>query len=66
MGATMVAGGTTFRTWAPNAHAVSVVAGDRLVERPALTWRPDPSDALAPLGDGSWGGFREGVGDGDA
>lgn len=67
MGATAVAGGTTFRTWAPNAHAVSVVAGRRLVERPALTtWQPDPSDALAPLGDGSWGGFRDSVGDGDA
>jgi 1,4-alpha-glucan branching enzyme len=66
MGARPVAGGTAFRTWAPNAHTVSVVAGSRLVERPALTWRPDPADALAPLGDGSWGGFREGIGDGDA
>jgi len=66
MGATPVAGGTAFRTWAPNAHAVSVVAASRLLQRPALTWRPDPADALAPLGDGSWGGFRDGIGDGDA
>lgn len=65
LGATPVAGGTTFRTWAPNAHTVSVVAGRRLLERPLLTWRPDPADALAPLGDGSWGGFRNGIGDGD-
>ena len=66
LGATPGARGTTFRTWAPNAHAVSVVAGSRLFQNPALTWRPDPADALAPLGDGSWGGFREGIGDGDA
>jgi 1,4-alpha-glucan branching enzyme len=66
MGATAVAGGATFRAWAPNAHNVSVVAGSRLLQRPDLAWRPDPADALVPLGDGSWGGFREGIGDGDA
>jgi len=65
LGATAVARGTTFRTWAPHAHAVSVVAGHRLRERADLAWRPDPSDALKPLGDGSWGGFRDGIGDGD-
>jgi 1,4-alpha-glucan branching enzyme len=66
MGATPAARGTTFRTWAPNAHSVSVVAGARLTERPVLTWRPDPDDALVRLGDGTWGGFREAIGDGDA
>jgi 1,4-alpha-glucan branching enzyme len=29
-------------------------------------WRPNQTDNLAPLGDGSWGGFPPGVGDGDS
>jgi len=72
MGATMLPGGTSFRTWAPNARGVFVVAGDRLTAAqaappaPAPAWHPDPQDALAPLGDGSWGGFLAGVGEGDA
>ncbi len=61
MGATIFQGGAGFRTWAPNATAVAVVAGPRLTTVQA----PDPTDALAPLGDGSWGGFLAGVGDGD-
>jgi 1,4-alpha-glucan branching enzyme len=61
MGATIAADGTGFRTWAPNATDVYVVAGDRL----KTVQQPDPQDALAPLGDGSWGGFLGGVGDGD-
>jgi 1,4-alpha-glucan branching enzyme len=65
MGATICVDGTAFRTWAPNARSVSVVAGDRLVAAQAEGWQPDPSDALAPLGDGSWGGFLAGVADGD-
>ncbi len=65
MGATIAPDGTGFRTWAPNATAVSVVAGARLTAAQTAGWQPDPSDALAPLGDGSWGGFLGGVGDGD-
>jgi 1,4-alpha-glucan branching enzyme len=64
MGATVFADGTGFRTWAPNARAVSVVAGDRLVSAQDPGWRPDASDQLASLGDGTWGGFLAGVGDG--
>jgi 1,4-alpha-glucan branching enzyme len=55
MGATVWPDGTGFRTWAPNARAVSLVAGARLAaaaQDPA--WRPDQQDSLAPLGDGSW------------
>jgi 1,4-alpha-glucan branching enzyme len=66
MGATIFPDGTGFRTWAPNATAVSVVAGDRLSAAQAGGWQPDPSDALAALGDGSWGGFLAGVGEGDS
>jgi 1,4-alpha-glucan branching enzyme len=61
MGATVFSDGTGFRTWAPNATEVAVIAGARL----ATDTTPDPTDALAPLGDGSWGGFLPGVGDGD-
>ena len=64
MGATVFADGTGFRTWAPNAHAVSVVAGDRLIAAQDPAWRPDASEQLASLGDGTWGGFLAGVGDG--
>jgi 1,4-alpha-glucan branching enzyme len=65
MGATLMGGGAGFRTWAPNAHAVFVVAGARLFTVQGAGWQPDPSDALLPLGDGSWGGFRAGIGEGD-
>ncbi len=65
MGATVLAGGTGFRTWAPNATSVSVVAGDRLGGAQGAGWQPDPGDALSALGDGSWGGFLAGTGDGD-
>ncbi len=57
MGATIRDGGTGFRTWAPNASAVFVVAGDRLTGAAKTPgWQPAAQDALAPLGDGSWGG----------
>ena len=65
MGATLAADGTLFRTWAPNARAVSVVAGDRLAAAQSAGWQPDAGDALIPLGDGSWGGFLADVRDGD-
>ena len=65
MGATTGPDGTGFRTWAPNANAVYVVVGARLAAAQAPAWRPDPQDALASLGDGSWGGFIAGMGDGE-
>jgi 1,4-alpha-glucan branching enzyme len=65
MGATVWPDGTGFRTWAPNAKAVSVVAGSALGASGNSSWRPAPEDGLAPLGDGSWGGFLTGAGDGD-
>ncbi len=65
MGATLFADGTGFRTWAPNATAVSVIAGAALPAAQDPAWRPGAGDALVSLGDGSWGGFLPGLGDGD-
>jgi len=42
-----------------------VVAGSTLDVINEPSWRPAPEDNLAALGDGSWGGFLAGVGDGD-
>ena len=65
MGATPVAGGIVFRTWAPSASSVAVVAGTGLPGSIAqVGWRPAAGDMLQPLGDGSWGGFLPGAGDG--
>ncbi len=65
MGATAWSDGTAFRTWAPHARNVSVVAGGALSATGNPSWRPAPEDGLARLGDGSWGGFLAGIGDGD-
>ena len=65
MGATVSAQGTGFRTWAPNAKSVAVVTGSALAASRDPSWRPAPEDGLAPLGDGSWGGFVAGIGNGD-
>src|SRR5450755_3287596 len=65
MGATVQADGTGFRTWAPNASNVFVLAGSALAGSNDPSWRPAPEDALASLGDGSWGGFLPDVADGD-
>ncbi len=65
MGATARSDGTAFRTWAPNARNVSVVAGCTLSAVGDPSWRPAPEDRLARLGDGSWGGFLAGAGSGD-
>jgi 1,4-alpha-glucan branching enzyme len=65
MGATTWPDGTGFRTWAPDANSVAVVAGARLAAAQGGGWRPGQQDFLAPLGDGSWGGFLAGLRDGD-
>jgi 1,4-alpha-glucan branching enzyme len=65
MGATVRANGTGFRTWAPNAKKVFVVSGSALAASQEPSWRPAAEDGLTPLGDGSWGGFLAGVGDGE-
>jgi 1,4-alpha-glucan branching enzyme len=65
MGAIVSAQGTGFRTWAPHARKVSVIASSALDASRDPSWRPALEDNLAPLGDGSWGGFLAGIGNGD-
>ncbi|MBV8121621.1 MAG: alpha amylase C-terminal domain-containing protein [Alphaproteobacteria bacterium] len=64
MGATLVAGGMTVRTWAPRAKNVFLLTGEALAEATADDWRPSPNDALTALGDETWGGFLSGPNDG--
>jgi 1,4-alpha-glucan branching enzyme len=64
MGATLAAGGATFRTWAPRAKKVYLVTGDALDHAADAGWRPNPADSLPSLGDGTWGGFLAGARDG--
>jgi len=64
MGATVIDGGVTFRTWAPNARDVFLMRNPEIFGAPPAAWRPDPADGLAPLGDGTWAGFAPGMGEG--
>jgi len=57
MGANFVAGGATFRVWAPGADAV-YLAGD------FNAWSPDPSYLLQRGAGGYWAGFLSGIADG--
>jgi 1,4-alpha-glucan branching enzyme len=66
LGATVVSGGVAFRIWAPAARAMFVLTGDalRAAEQPGFA---PPSDAeMVALGDGSWGAFVTGLGEGAA
>jgi 1,4-alpha-glucan branching enzyme len=64
MGATLIAGGMTIRTWAPRAKNVFLLTGEALAKAAAEGWRPSPNDALTALGDETWGGFLSGPNDG--
>jgi 1,4-alpha-glucan branching enzyme len=64
MGANLVAGGATFRTWAPRARNVFLMTRDALSRSAVAGWVPSPDDRLTPLGDGTWGGFLAGAVDG--
>lgn len=57
MGATLVAGGATFRVWAPHAHTIHVVGSFN-----GFTKRDDA--ALIQQPDGYWHGFIAGVSEG--
>src|SRR5687768_13657928 len=66
MGATLVAGGATVRTWAPNARDVFLVAGAApLAAAEAPGWQPAEADRLVPLGDGTWAGMAPGLAEGE-
>ncbi|MDP9053028.1 MAG: alpha-amylase family glycosyl hydrolase [Acidobacteriota bacterium] len=58
MGGTIVAGGATFRVWAPRARAV-YASGD------FNGWKQDDSSKLNAIGQGHWAGFFSGLKDGD-
>jgi 1,4-alpha-glucan branching enzyme len=64
MGATLVTGGVTIRTWAPHAREVYVVTEPLLTDGWS-SWTPAPSARLVALGDGTWAGFVPGVQEGD-
>ncbi|HEX2711383.1 MAG TPA: alpha amylase C-terminal domain-containing protein [Candidatus Acidoferrales bacterium] len=64
LGATVVPGGVTLRTWAPAAKQVFVLSGNLLSAARQPGFTPPASGALAPLGDGSWGAFLPGAGEG--
>lgn len=66
-GAAMVAGGATFRVWAPEAHEVHVVTGDLPAALAAgPSWQPKQEDRLVKRSDGTWAGFVPGLADGAA
>ena len=64
MGATLVSGGATFRTWAPNALEV-YIALDHPAGVPHTAFRKSPDRLLVRDASGFWAGFVPGVQDGD-
>ena len=64
MGATLIAGGATFRTWAPRAENVYLLTGDALAGATGAGWTPSADDRLTSLNDETWGGFLPGANDG--
>lgn len=63
LGASLVPGGATFRTWAPNALAVYLALPQPTGSPPDFPKSPDA--LLVKDGNGYWGGFFPGVEDGD-
>src|SRR5689334_14384077 len=64
LGATLISGGATFRTWAPNATEVYVA-----IKYPggtvASAFKKDPNCLLVKDANGFWAGFMPGIVDGD-
>jgi 1,4-alpha-glucan branching enzyme len=56
-GATLTAGGATFRVWAPEARQMFVLTGGALRAAEQAGFVPSPNDAMVGIGDGSWGAF---------
>lgn len=64
LGANLVAGGATFRTWAPLAQEVYVALSE--AESPtSAAYEKDPDELLVKDESGYWGGFFPGVEEGD-
>ncbi len=64
MGANLIPGGATFRTWAPRARNVYLLTGEALALSATAGWTPGADARLTPLGDGTWAGFLAGAGPG--
>jgi 1,4-alpha-glucan branching enzyme len=64
MGATVIATGVTFRTWAPRAKNVYLVTADALAGATTAGWMPNSNDRMTPLGDETWAGFLAGASSG--
>jgi 1,4-alpha-glucan branching enzyme len=65
LGANLVAGGVTFRVFAPAAHQMFVLSGASLTAAASPSFAPSPDDQLFSLGDNTWAAFVPGLGDGD-
>ncbi len=65
MGATLTAGGATFRTWAPRATAVYVNGVFGGVAQPALESAQADDMLMLRDANGYWSGFLAGAADGD-
>lgn len=63
MGATLMAGGATFRVWAPRAAQVYVLT-DELPASRVSGFQPAEKDLLVRRGDDTWAGFVPGLVDG--
>jgi 1,4-alpha-glucan branching enzyme len=64
MGANLVPGGATFRTWAPRAFNAYLLTSDSLAASAAAGFTPRLADRLTALGDGTWAGFLPDAADG--
>jgi 1,4-alpha-glucan branching enzyme len=64
VGATLVPGGAAFRLWAPAAQQVYLLTGPAVVAAEQAGFAASPDDAMVALGDGTWGAFVAGLGDG--
>jgi 1,4-alpha-glucan branching enzyme len=65
LGATLIAGGATFRVFAPAARGMYVLTGASLVAAQAPGFIASASDQLFNLGDNTWGAFVPGLREGD-
>jgi 1,4-alpha-glucan branching enzyme len=64
LGATLVPGGATFRTWAPTALEVYIALGHLTGTAPGA-FPKNPGDLLVKDANGYWAGFVPGIKDGD-
>src|SRR6266699_3100830 len=65
LGATKIRDGANFRTLAPSAKQVYVLTGTALAAARTDGFIPSANNALFAMGDGTWGAFLPGIGEGD-